>query len=180
MGDSLINEQAIAYIDALFGYAMTLTRDRPTAEDLVQETYVRAARAADKLAEDSNVKNWLFVVMRNAWLNQIRHQSKGPRFVGLEDEEFDSSTCVAEGNTNPQIIYLRKLERDEVRLAIESLPVTYREVVVLRDIEGFSYQEIATVLGCPAGTVMSRLARAREKLRGLLDSREPKTQARAV
>src|SRR4029453_14704409 len=179
MGESIINEQALTYIDALFGYAMTLTRERAAAEDLVQETYVRAARAAEQLADGSNIKSWLFVVRRNAWLNQVRHQNKGPRFGGLEDEEFDSSACEAE-HSNPQIIYLRKLERDEVRFAIESLPVTYREVVVLRDIEGFSYQEIATVLGCPAGTVMSRLARAREKLRGLLDSREPKTQARAV
>jgi RNA polymerase sigma-70 factor, ECF subfamily len=180
MGESIINEQALAYIDALFGYAMTLTRDRAAAEDLVQETYVRAARAADKLADGSKLKSWLFVVMRNAWLNQVRHQNKGPRFIGLEDEEFDSSNCVGEQNTNPQIIYLRKLEQDEVRFAIESLPVNHREVVVLRDIEGFSYQEIATVLGCPAGTVMSRLARAREKLRQLLDSRQPKTQAKVV
>lgn len=180
MGESIINEEALLHIDALFGYAMTLTRDRASAEDLVQETYVRAARAADKLADHSNVKSWLFVVMRNAWLNQVRHQNKGPRFVGLEDEEFDASTWVAEQNTNPQIIYFRKLERDEVRFAIESLPVTYREVVVLRDIEGFSYQEIATVLGCPAGTVMSRLARAREKLRATLDSRQPKAKAKAV
>jgi RNA polymerase sigma-70 factor, ECF subfamily len=179
MGESLINEEALLYIDALFGYAMTLTRERATAEDLVQETYVRAARAADKLADHSNVKSWLFVVMRNAWLNQVRHENKGPRFVGLEDEEFEVSACVAEQSTNPQIIYFRKLERDEVRFAIESLPVTYREVVVLRDIEGFSYQEIATVLGCPAGTVMSRLARAREKLRAILDSKKPKAKAKA-
>jgi RNA polymerase sigma-70 factor (ECF subfamily) len=179
MGESIINEQALTYIDALFGYAMTLTRERAAAEDLVQETYVRAARAAEQLADGSNIKSWLFVVMRNAWLNQVRHQNKGPRFVGLEDEEFDSSACVAE-HSNPQIIYLRKLERNEVRFAIESLPVTYREVVVLRDIEGFSYQEIATVLGCPAGTVMSRLARAREKLRAMLNNREPKAQAKAV
>ena len=180
MGESLINEEALIYIDALFGYAMTLTRERSAAEDLVQETYVRAARAADKLAEDSNIKSWLFVVMRNAWLNQVRHQNKGPRFVGLDDEDFDCSSWVAETNTNPQVIYFRKLERDEVRLAIENLPVTYREVVVLRDIEGFTYQEIATVLGCPAGTVMSRLARAREKLRRMLDNRQAKVKAKAV
>jgi len=172
------NEEALVHIDALFGYAMTLTRDRTAAEDLVQETYVRGARGANQLADDSNLKNWLFVVMRHAWLNQLRHQNKGPRFVGLED--FSSGMWRADENTNPQIIYLRKLERNEIRLAIEGLPLTYREVVVLRDLEGFSYQEIATVLDCPAGTVMSRLARGREKLRRTLNNGHLHARAKAV
>ena len=174
------NEEALTHIDALFGYAMTLTRDKTEAEDLVQETYVRGARAANQLAAESNVKSWLFVVMRNAWLNQLRRQNKGPRFVGLEDEESIDALLPAEESTNPQVVYLRKVERTEIRTALESLPSAYREIVVLRDIEGLSYQEIATVLDCPAGTVMSRLARAREKLRCILNARAVHTRLKAV
>ena len=174
------NEEALTHIDALFGYAMTLTRDRTEAEDLVQETYVRGARAANQLAAESNLKAWLFVVMRNAWLNQLRRQNNGPRFVGLEDEESFDPAFPSEESTNPQVVYLRKVERTQILLALESLPTQYREVVVLRDIEGLSYQQIASVLDCPAGTVMSRLARAREKLRILLNAREGRTRLKAV
>ena len=180
MGNATFNEEAMAHIDALFGYAMTLTRSKTDAEDLVQETYVRAARAAPQLAPESNLKSWLFVVMRNAWLNQLRHHNSGPLFVHLEDEATVSSDSRSEENANPQIIYFKKVERNLVRQAIENLPDQYREIVVLRDIEGFSYHEIATVLECPAGTVMSRLARAREKLRQLLDNRRPNARAKAV
>src|SRR5262245_14688083 len=180
MPTTAFNEEALTHIDALFGYAMTLTRDRTEAEDLVQETYVRGARAASQLAADSNLKSWLFVVMRNAWLNQLRRQNNGPRFVGLEDDESIDAVLPAEESTNPQVVYLRKIERTEIRIALESLPCAYREIIVLRDIEGLSYQEIATVLDCPAGTVMSRLARGRERLRKLLNTREAPTRLRAV
>jgi RNA polymerase sigma-70 factor (ECF subfamily) len=158
------------HIDSLYGYALTLTRDATEAEDLVQETYVRAASAANRPDPDSNLKGWLFVIMRNAWLNQLRHKKSGPRFVELE---WDEPSRV-ETQENPHVVYLRKLERQQVREAIASLPHAYREIVVLRDIEGFTYQEIATVLDCPAGTVMSRLGRARGKLRKLLTRFEPR------
>jgi len=174
------NEAALEHLDALFGYAMTLTRDPATAEDLVQETYVRGARAASKLAAATNLRNWMFVIMRNAWLNQVRREKTGPRFVDFADEDPTIDDWPADADNNPQVVYLRKLERDEVRRAIESLPATYREIVLLRDIEGFSYQEIATVLGCPAGTVMSRLGRAREKLRQRLKNWQTKSKAKAV
>ena len=161
------DQAAMEHIDSLYGYALTLTRDATEAEDLVQETYVRAASAANRPEADGNLKGWLFVIMRNAWLNQLRHKNSGPRFVELELDE-PSATAAHE---NPHVVYLRKLERQQVREAIESLPHAYREIVVLRDIEGFTYQEIATVLDCPAGTVMSRLGRARGKLRKMLEPR---------
>ena len=174
------NEAALAQIDALYGYAMTLTRDPTTAEDLVQETYVRAARAANRLSADTNLRNWMFVIMRNAWLNQRRREKTGPRFVDFAEEDSAADHWQADTASNPQVVYLRKLEREQVRQAIATLPLTYREVVVLRDIEGFSYQEIAAVLDCPAGTVMSRLGRAREKLRQRLQSWQTRSKARAV
>ena len=171
VSNARFGQATMEHIDSLYGYALALTRDATEAEDLVQETYVRAATAANRPGVDSNLKGWLFVIMRNAWLNHLRHNKSGPRFVELELDE----PATGEAQENPHVVYLRKLERQQVREAIESLPHAYREIVVLRDIEGFTYQEIATVLDCPAGTVMSRLGRARGKLRKLLAGRfEPR------
>lgn len=175
---SNVKQVALDQIDALYGYALTLTRDRAEAEDLVQDTYVRAMRAWEQLAPDSNVKGWLFVILRNAWLNRIRHTRSGPAFVELEDEE--GSSWIDSRAVDPYVLYLRKLEHEEIREAIDSLPALHREIVVLRDIEGFSYQEIASMLNCPAGTVMSRLGRAREKLRQKLGRQQTGKAARAV
>lgn len=166
--DSTFEQIALEHMPALYGFAMTLTRRPTAAEDLVQETYVRAVRSLERLMPDSNVKSWLFTIMRNIWLNELRHSHGALQFVELDREDGRTYDVSDNGNTNPHVVFMRKITRDEVRSAIESLPVQYREVVVLRDLEGFSYQEIATILGCPAGTVMSRLGRAREKLRVLL------------
>jgi RNA polymerase sigma-70 factor, ECF subfamily len=171
-----LGQAAMEHLDALYGYAMTLTRNTAEAEDLVQETYLRAAGAANRPDLESSFKAWLFVIMRNAWLNQIRHKNSGPHFVDLETGE----PPVAQVHENPHVVYLRKLEREQVREAIENLPAAYREIVILRDIEGFTYHEIATVLDCPAGTVMSRLGRARGKLRKLLSTWQTKARIRAV
>ena len=171
-----LGQSAMEHIDALYGYAMTLTRDRVEAEDLVQETYLRAVGAPNRPDSEGNLKAWLFVIMRNAWLNQLRHKNSGPRFVDLEIDE----TPNGEVYENPHVVYLRKLEREQVREAIESLPHAYREIVILRDIEGFTYHEIVTVLDCPAGTVMSRLGRARGKLRKSLSAWKSRPHVRAV
>lgn len=162
------SQAALEHLDALYGYAMTLTRNQTEAEDLVQETYLRAVRAFGQLMPDSNLKSWLFAIMRNVWLNQLRHARSGPQFIEMDAEEEDRLQWLKTDTDDPLVAYLRKVERREVREAIESLPRMHREVVMLRDIEGFSYQQIATILGCPAGTVMSRLGRAREKLRQIL------------
>jgi RNA polymerase sigma-70 factor, ECF subfamily len=157
-------QAALGHLDALFGYAMALTRDQTEAEDLVQETYLRAARAFGQLPPDSNLKGWLFTILHNVWRNQLRHALSGPQFVEL-DAEGDRLPLGGDAGDGPHAALLRKAESADVRAAIERLPRPYREVVVLRDLEDFSYQQIAAILGCPAGTVMSRLARAREQLR---------------
>ena len=160
-------QAALEHLDSLFGFAIALTRNQTEAEDLVQETYLRAMRAFGQLAPDSNLKSWLFTILRNVWRNQLRHARSGPQFVEL-DADGDYAEHAKWLDTlaqNPQMLFQRKVEREEVRAAIERLPSHYREVVILRDIEGFSYQQIATILECPAGTVMSRLSRAREQLR---------------
>ena len=177
---AIFSQAALEHIDALYGYAVTLTRDQTEAEDLVQETYLRAVRAFGQLVPNSNLKSWLFVIMRNAWLNQVRHTRSGPRFIELDNEQEDLARWPDQLARDPYVIYLRKLEREEIREAIENLPSLYREIIVLRDIEGFSYQQIATLLDCPAGTVMSRLGRAREKLRRMLGGWQTRKTAKAV
>jgi RNA polymerase sigma-70 factor (ECF subfamily) len=137
-------------------------------------------RGLDHLVPDSNIKGWLFTIMRNIWLNQLRHVRSGPQFVDLEPEQEEMAQWSAHPSDDPYVTYARKLDREEVRSAIEALPSPYRELIVLRDIEGFSYQEITGILGCPAGTVMSRLGRAREKLRRLLAQRRTSPKAKLL
>jgi RNA polymerase sigma-70 factor (ECF subfamily) len=165
---SIFSQTALEHLDALFGFAMTLTRDQSRAEDLVQETYLRAVKSRHQFAPASNLKSWMFVIMRNAWLNQIRHERAAPRFIELDEQIEQAEGLAQPASDDPHVIYMRKLERSDICAAIDSLPRLYREIIVLRDIEGFSYRQIAGILGCPAGTVMSRLGRAREKLRGSL------------
>jgi RNA polymerase sigma-70 factor (ECF subfamily) len=166
-------QAALEHLDALYGFAMVLTRNRDEAEDLVQETYLRASRAFGRLVPDSNLKSWLFAIMRNIRLNQVRHDRSGPQFVEIDAEEESRWQWLDHTAGDPHTVLLQKVEREQVRLAIERLPVHHREVIVLRDIEGFSYQQIASILQCPAGTVMSRLGRAREHLRTLLVQWQP-------
>ena len=176
---AVFSEAALEHLDALYGYALTLTRDQTEAEDLVQETYLRAVGAFGQLVPNSNLKGWLFVIMRNVWLNQLRHTKSGPRFVELQGEDGNRAFQTKGSSADPYLVYVRKLERAEVQAAIAGLPCLYREIIVLRDIEGFSYQEISAMLSCPAGTVMSCLGRAREKLRRALASWQRAT-AKAV
>jgi len=162
-------ELALEYLDGLYGYAMTLTRSKTEAEDLVQETYLRAARAFDRLRPDSNLKSWLFTILRNVYLNQIRRRQSGPPIVEMEDQFSDLPDRASSSALDPLSAYLASLKRQDVHRAIESLPAVYREVIILREFEDLSYLEIAEVLNCPAGTVMSRLGRAREKLKRVLE-----------
>jgi RNA polymerase sigma-70 factor (ECF subfamily) len=157
----------IEYMDTLYSYAMVLTRNRGEAEDLVQETYVRAIRAMRRLRAGSNLKSWLLVILRNIWLNRLRKQRTTPKTVEIDVDDI-TANIVVETSKSPHALYVGKLECEQVREAIQHLPVDFREVILLREYEELSYQEIASVLACPVGTVMSRLARARSKLRPLL------------
>jgi RNA polymerase sigma-70 factor, ECF subfamily len=157
----------IEYLDGLYSYALVLSRNRADAEDLVQETYVRAMQAMGRLRADSNIKSWLFTILRNVWLNQLRKRRSGPQILdSAMDDGFANE--IVEPSKSSYELYVRKVEREQVRAAIQKLPVDFREVIVLREYEELSYQEIASIVGCPAGTVMSRLGRARSKLRELL------------
>jgi RNA polymerase sigma-70 factor, ECF subfamily len=155
------------YLDGLYGYAMVLSRNSSEAEDLVQETSLRALRAIDGLRADGSVKSWLFTILRNIWLNQLRQRRTGPDLIELDADENGTYEPV-DATQDPHTDYVSKTEREQVRVAIQQLPVEFREIIILREYEELSYQEIAGLLGCPIGTVMSRLARARDRLRDLL------------
>jgi RNA polymerase sigma-70 factor, ECF subfamily len=155
------------YLDGLYGYAMVLSRNSTEAEDLVQETCLRALRAIGKLRADSSVKGWLFTILRNIWLNQLRQRRTAPDLLELGADE-NRAHEPADTAQDPYTQYVSGVEREQVRAAIQQLPVEFREIIILREYEELSYQEIAALLDCPPGTVMSRLARARSKLRDLL------------
>lgn len=158
------------FIDGLYGYAMAVTRNRADAEDLVQETYVRAIRRKGGPPAGSDVKSWLFTILRNIHLNQLRRQRTAPRVVELDADE-STANIVVETPRDPLTSYVSKTEREWLTEAIQQLPLEFREIVVLREYEDLSYREIARVLDCPVGTVQSRLARARSRLRSLLSAR---------
>jgi len=155
------------YLDGLYGYAMVLSRNTTESEDLVQETCLRALRAIGGLRAEGSVKSWLFTILRNIWLNQVRQRRTGPDLIELDAEE-NSVYEPADAAQDPHNGYVNRVEHEQVRAAIQQLPVEFREIIILREYEELSYQEIATLLDCPPGTVMSRLARARSRLRDLL------------
>ncbi|HMF79640.1 MAG TPA: sigma-70 family RNA polymerase sigma factor [Bryobacteraceae bacterium] len=161
-------ESALQYLDRLYGYARTLTRNQAEAEDLVQETYRRAMRAFEHLRPDSNLRSWLFTILRNVWLNQVPHVRSNFRVVEMDEPVSGTWDFEDKSSKDPLLLYLTKVKQADVRKAIENLPAVYREVIVLREFEELSYEEIAQLLDCPRGTVMSRLSRAREKLKEML------------
>jgi RNA polymerase sigma-70 factor, ECF subfamily len=157
----------LEYIDALYGYALMLTRNRVEAEDLVQETYVRALEAQHRLRKDSNVKGWILTILRNLWLNQLRKRKSEPLLVEMDGQEGGADYVPGNALDSYEIL-AGKEDVKRVQVAIGQLSTEFREVILLREFEELSYQEMATVLDCPMGTVMSRLGRARAKLRVLL------------
>jgi RNA polymerase sigma-70 factor (ECF subfamily) len=171
-------QAALEYLEALYGFALSLARHATEAEDLVQETYLRGLRAARLSQPTGDLKAWLFTILRNIWINQRRRHAHGPEFLQMECDVPPATApldWLADDAHRPDALLERRLMRDELRAAIESLAEGFREVIVLRYIEGFSYSQIAQILDCPAGTVMSRISRARAELRrrlsGLMSER---------
>lgn len=157
----------LEHIDGLFAYAMALTRNRYEAEDLVQETYLRAFQAVGRLREDGNAKAWLYTILRNIRLNQVRQQRIRPKLLELDADE-SATNLVIDTAKDPYALYVSKVKTQQVREAIRQLSEEFREIILLREVAELSYREIGTLLGCAQGTVMSRLARARSKLGALL------------
>jgi RNA polymerase sigma-70 factor, ECF subfamily len=161
-------------LSALYGFAMSLTRNPTDAEDLVQEACLRALKGMTHSDIKSDPRVWLFTILRNVWINQWRRRAKGPEFILLGKSRADGGPLqewLSDERERPEDHFDRNVVAGKIRLAISGLPEVFREVVVLRYFEGFSYRQIASILGCPAGTVMSRLNRARAELRTILDEK---------
>ncbi len=159
---------AMPYLDALYNTAYRLARNAEDAEDLVQETFLKAYRSFDQFTPGTNLKAWLFKILKNTFINEYRRRQAAPPasdFAEIEDA-FESQIRPAAGSVqkNPEEEALAQSFDQEVQRALEALPHDYRIAVLLADIEGFSYKEIAEILEIPLGTVMSRLYRGRKLL----------------
>ena len=157
---SAFEELALPLFEALYDYARWLTRDPVEAEDLVQETYLKGWRGFGSFAPGTNFRAWMFRILRNTFLTS----RSGLRAVPLDDEQEIPD------HATPETGYVQRFNRESLRAAIEQLPLPFREVLVLSDVENMSYKEIAETLSIPIGTVTSRLIRAREKVRIALRS----------
>ncbi len=165
-------EEALSYLDSMYGVALRMTRNPTDAEDLVQDTFVKAIRSRSQFVAGSNLKAWLFRILTNTFINKFRRGGlerailEGPDADPLADGWVSASTM--RQLRDPEKVALTPLVEGEVRRALDALPDEYRLAVVLSDVEEFSYDEIAQIMGCPIGTVMSRLHRGRRQLQRAL------------
>jgi RNA polymerase sigma-70 factor (ECF subfamily) len=167
-------EQAVLpHLDAAFDYARWLTRNDAEAEDVVQDACVRAMRFFSSLRED-NARAWLFTIVRNTWFSRVSRRADAAARTSLNDEQDQWP----DDAPDPEERLLQRHTVALVRAALEQLPADFREAIVLREIEGLSYKEIAAVVGVPIGTIMSRLARARERLQAILKLTAPRETLR--
>ena len=160
---------ALPLLDSLYGAALRMTRNPADAEDLVQDTMLRAYRAFDRFEPGTNLKAWLFRIMTNAYINTYRKKQREPQKVSSDEvEEFDLYRELKDYDPQfaetPESLVLDNLVDSDILEAIEQLPDQFRLAVVLSDIEGFTYAEMADIMDVPMGTVMSRLHRGRKAL----------------
>ena len=166
--------EAMLYVDSLYGAAMRLARNPADAEDLVQETYLKAFRFAGQFEADTNLKAWLHTILHNTFLNMRRHARRDP--VSVDSEAVDSSAAQGGQSETPEQILIRDTLDTDLQEAINRLPEVFRQAVWLRDVEEFSYKEIAEVLAIAPGTVMSRISRGRRMLYERLVDRQDRTR----
>ena len=151
----------LVHLNSLYSLALKLTRNPASAEDLVQDTYLKVVRFSPRFREGTNLKAWLFTILRNTFRNDRRGASRQPVDV---DSDVVESLPLEAPDDDPERRLLRSTLDGDLQEALDALPEAYREAVWLRDVEDCSYQEIAGILGVPAGTVMSRISRGRKML----------------
>lgn len=182
---SRFEELALPHMEAAFNLAFWLLRSRSDAEDAVQEAYLRALRAFDGFRGDE-IRPWLFAIVRNAAYRSLNMRRRAANVVSLDETlpgtggEPGPAFQIATDEPSAEEAMIGVDERDLVRRALAELPPAFREVVVLREIEGLGYREIAEITGTVVGTVMSRLARGREHLRKTLARKAGKDQSNAM
>lgn len=179
--DALAND-VLAFLEPLYATALRLTRQRADAEDLVQDTYVKALRFADKFEPGTNLRAWLYTILHNTWRNRRRDVARAG--VDVDSEVVEQEASRPEGPAmfdTPERILLRASIDADLQAALDGLPEVYRQAVWLRDVEEFTYTEIAEMLAIPVGTVMSRIARGRkllfERLSHVEDADAPRPEA---
>ncbi len=159
--------EALELLDALYGTAVRLTRNPDAAQDLVQDTYLKAFRARGTFRSGTSLKAWLYTILHNTWRNRRRDQGRSRVEADSDLMELTverGEDALSSVPDDPEALLLRETLSEDLRLALERLPEAFREAVWLRDVEELSYQEIAAVLEIPVGTVMSRLSRGRKQL----------------
>ncbi|MDX1638766.1 MAG: sigma-70 family RNA polymerase sigma factor [Balneolaceae bacterium] len=163
-------EEIIPHLDALYNFALRLTSDPNDAEDLVQDTIVKAYRFFSSYEKGTNAKAWLFRILKNSYINNYRKQSKQPNQVDYDEVATFYETIRAERTDTSDLEdrMFRELIDDDISDALEQLPEDFRTVVLLCDVEGFTYEEIANMLDVPIGTIRSRLHRGRNLLKAEL------------
>lgn len=164
---------AFEYMDALYSTALRMTRNQLDAEDLVQDTYMRAYRFYDKFEKGTNFKAWIFKILTNTFINRYRKRVREPQQVDFEKIEFSYSENFSEKNLEDQIASNESVYRDvfddKIIDALNRLSDDFKMVVLLCDVHNFSYKEIASIINKPIGTVMSRLSRGRRQLQKYLE-----------
>ena len=163
---------AMKHVDPLYSAALRLTKNERDAEDLVQDTFLRAYRFFDKFERGTNIKAWLFKILTNTFINRYRRTVKERTIVEGSEREAVHERFISREATeyaaNPEQYFFDRLLSDDVLRAVDSLPIDFRMVVILADLQEFSYKEIAEILDVPVGTVMSRLYRGRRLLQKAL------------
>jgi RNA polymerase sigma-70 factor (ECF subfamily) len=157
--------EALTFLEPLFATAMRLTRNRADAEDLVQDTFVKAFRFSGQFKRGTNLRAWLYTILHNTWRNQRRDASRDA--VEVDSEQVEQAATVATGSEafeTPERILMRSTLDADLQAALDDLPDAFRQAVWLRDVEEFTYAEIAEMLSVPIGTVMSRISRGRRLL----------------
>jgi RNA polymerase sigma-70 factor (ECF subfamily) len=163
----VFNKEFMPHIDAMYNFAFRLTLDEDDAKDLVQETFMKAYRFINSFETGTNAKAWLFRILKNSFINNYRKKSKQPSKVDYQEvESYYNSDSVNENiTTDLRVETVQHLIGDEITNALNSLDVDFRTVIILCDLEGFTYEEMAKILDIPIGTVRSRLHRARNLLK---------------
>jgi RNA polymerase sigma-70 factor (ECF subfamily) len=159
--DSFARE-ALSYIDSLYGTALRLTRKPADAEDLVQDTYLKAFRSSSQFERGTNLKAWLFTILHNTFRNMRRHDGRNP--IDVDSEAVEQAAADSTHEPTPEQLLMRATLDVDLQAALDELPEAFRQAVWLRDVEELTYAEIANVLAVPIGTVMSRISRGRRML----------------
>jgi len=165
--NNIFNNEFMPHINSMYNFAYRLTLDSDDAKDLLQDTYLKAYRFIDSFQQGTNAKAWLFRILKNSFINDYRKRSKEPSKVDYQDVEsyYNSEDVDRQITPDLRVEALKDMIGDEISNALNSLDVDFRTVIILCDLEGFKYEEMAKILDIPIGTVRSRLHRARNLLK---------------